>query len=290
MSETGPEPQTPTPPPDRKGGFADAGMRTLSAVVLAAVAIGATWMGGPVFRALAVLGSVLIFIEWMGMARKAGRSSHWLVPVVALAALEFSLFTQDSRIVLAVLGLGIVCCWAAGFFAGRNYAGVAALVYAGLSAVAIAFLRGDDRAGLFAILFLFSVVWATDVMAYVCGRLVGGPKLAPSISPGKTWSGAVGGAIGGIAAAFFFVFCIGRPLTAGIGVAGLLLSVVGQIGDLFESAVKRRYGVKDSSHLIPGHGGVMDRVDALVAAAITLYAIGGFMAGFDLPAHGFFHP
>jgi phosphatidate cytidylyltransferase len=290
MSEPGPEPLPPTPPSRRKGGFADAGMRTLSALVLAIVAIAATWTGGSVFRVLTIVGSVLIFIEWMGMTRKAGRSPRWLIPAIALAVLELSLFSEDSRVALAVLCLGIACCWAASFFSDRDYAGVAALAYAGLSAVAFASLRDDDTAGLLAILFLFSVVWATDVAAYFCGRSFGGPKLAPSISPGKTWSGAAGGVVGGIAAALLFVLCAGRQPTVGVGVAALLLSVVGQIGDLFESAVKRRYGVKDSSHLIPGHGGVMDRVDALVAAAITLYAIGGFMAGFDMPAHGFFHP
>jgi phosphatidate cytidylyltransferase len=290
MSEPGPERPTPNPPSRQKGGFADAGMRSLSAVVLAAVAIGATWLGGPVFRVLTVLGSVLIFVEWMGMASKAGRSPRWLIAAVALAALELSLFSQDSLVVLPVLSVGIACSWAAGFFGGRDYAGVAALAYAGFSAVAFAFLRDDDRAGLFAILFLFSVVWATDVMAYFCGRLFGGPKLAPSISPGKTWSGAIGGTAGGVAAAFFFVFCIGQRPTVWIGIAALLLSVVGQIGDLFESAVKRRYGVKDSSNLIPGHGGLMDRIDALVAAAFALYLAGGLLSSFDLPAHGFFHP
>jgi phosphatidate cytidylyltransferase len=290
MSESGPEPSRPVSPPRRKGGFADAGMRTLSALVLAALAIAATWMGGLAFRILAVVGSALIFAEWIGMARKAGRSPGWIIPALALAALELSLFTRDSRIVLPVLLLGIACVWAAGFFTSRRHAGLAALAYAGFSAVAFAFLRDDDRAGLHAILFLFSIVWATDVMAYFCGRFFGGPKLAPSISPGKTWSGAAGGTVGGIVAAFVFIWCIGRQPTVGAGIAALLLSVVGQVGDLFESAVKRRYGVKDSSNLIPGHGGLMDRVDALVAAAFALYLIGGFMAGFDLPAHGFFRP
>jgi phosphatidate cytidylyltransferase len=290
MSEPGGETPAPNPPPQRKSSFADVGMRTLSAVVLAAVAIAATWMGGVAFRVLTVLGSVLIFIEWTRMACAGGRTPHWLVPAIALAVLELSIFSQDSRIVLSVLLAGIVCSALAGFVGGRNYAGVAAFVYAGLSALAFAFLRDDDGAGLVAILFLFSIVWATDVMAYFCGRLFGGPRLAPSISPGKTWSGAIGGTVGGIAAALLFALCIGQRPTLGIGVAALLLSVVGQIGDLFESAVKRRYGVKDSSNLIPGHGGLMDRIDALVAAAFALYLIGGLLSNFDLPAHAFFRP
>lgn len=290
MRESDREAPAPNPPPRRKGSFADVGMRTLSAVVLAAIAVAATWMGGAAFRLLTVLGSALIFVEWMRMARAPGSSPRWLVPAIALAVLEISLFSQDSRSVLVVLLIGILCSALACFVSGRTYAGLAAFVYAGLSAVAFAFLRDDDGAGLFAVLFLFSIVWATDVMAYFCGRFFGGPKLAPSISPGKTWSGAVGGTVGGIAAAFLFTFCIGQRPTLGIGATALLLSVVGQIGDLFESAVKRRYGVKDSSHLIPGHGGLMDRIDALVAAAFALYVIGGFLSGFDLPAHGFFRP
>ena len=132
-------------------------------------------------------------------------------------------------------------------------------------------LRGGDQAGLIAILFLFAVVWATDILAYFVGRALGGPKLAPSISPGKTWSGAVGGALGGRCSPAWRL----RRRTGwggrGPALVALLLAIVSQFGDLFESFVKRRSGVKDSSHIIPGHGGVMDRVDGLVAAAFTLY-------------------
>ena len=116
----------------------------------------------------------------------------------------------------------------------------------------LAYLRGSDHAGLIAILFLFAVVWATDILAYFVGRAIGGPKLAPSISPGKTWSGAIGGAVGGLLAG------AGVRGVDRLGQAGgprrwrLLLAIVSQIGDLFESFVKRRNGVKDSSQLIPG--------------------------------------
>jgi phosphatidate cytidylyltransferase len=159
------------------------------------------------------------------------------------------------------------------------------LAYAALSGFSLAYLRGGDHAGLIVILFLFAVVWATDIMAYFVGRSLGGPKLAPAISPGKTWSGAIGGAIGGLAAGLAVATATGWGGPWACMIA-LLLAIVAQVGDLFESFVKRRSGVKDSSHIIPGHGGVMDRVDGLVAAAFTLYVIGVLFGSADNPASG----
>src|SRR5690606_13899764 len=124
-----------------------------------------------------------------------------------------------------------------------------------------------------------AVVWVTDILAYFVGKAVGGPKLAPSISPGKTWSGAIGGAAGGTLAGLIVAQFV--PTTAGMAVicvAALALSVVSQAGDLFESSLKRRFSVKDSGRIIPGHGGVMDRVDGLVAAAFALYLAGALVA------------
>ncbi|TIT78856.1 MAG: phosphatidate cytidylyltransferase, partial [Mesorhizobium sp.] len=162
------------------------------------------------------------------------------------------------------------------------------LVYAALSGLSLAYLRDDGHSGLIAILFLFAVVWATDIAAYFVGRAVGGPKLAPSISPGKTQSGALGGAVGGVIAGLLLAIASGAGNLVMLGLVALALSIVSQIGDLFESWVKRRHGCKDSSNLIPGHGGVMDRVDGLVAAAFTLYVIGWIAAGADHPAMGLF--
>jgi phosphatidate cytidylyltransferase len=137
-------------------------------------------------------------------------------------------------------------------------------------------------------LFLFATVWATDILAYFVGRAIGGPKLAPSISPGKTWSGAIGGAVAGAAAGLVVAAAMGSASLAWIGLIAIVLSVVSQAGDLFESSVKRRNGVKDSGSLIPGHGGVMDRVDGLVAAAFALYVIGWLTGSADNPAQALF--
>ncbi|TIT51073.1 MAG: phosphatidate cytidylyltransferase, partial [Mesorhizobium sp.] len=128
----------------------------------------------------------------------------------------------------------------------------------------------------------------TDISAYFVGRAVGGPKLAPSISPGKTQSGALGGAVGGVVAGLLLAATAGAGNLAVLGVVALVLSIVAQAGDLFESWVKRRHDRKDSGTLIPGHGGVMDRVDGLVAAAFALYVIGWISATADHPAQGLF--
>ena len=147
------------------------------------------------------------------------------------------------------------------------------IFYAGLTGIALAAIRDDDAVGLVAMLFVFAVVWGTDILAYFVGRAIGGPKLAPRISPGKTWSGAIGGTVAGVAAGTAVAlahFPITSPWIPGIA---LLLSIASQIGDLFESFIKRRFGVKDSSKLIPGHGGVMDRVDGLVFASFAAFLL-----------------
>ena len=138
-------------------------------------------------------------------------------------------------------------------------------------------MRLDPLWGFAALMLVLLVVWATDIGGYFAGRLIGGPKLWPQVSPKKTWAGAIGGFAASLAvAAGFAAFNFGKiiPLLLLSGV----LSIASQLGDLFESAVKRRFGVKDSSHIIPGHGGLLDRLDGFVAA-IVLAAIFGFLRG-----------
>lgn len=209
------------------------GLRVVSAIVLAVMALGSAWWGGTLFIAVWAALSAFVLAEWLTITRgKPG-------------------------------------------FAGWALAG---LVYAGSLFVAMWLLRGDARYGLVAVLFLFAVVWATDVMAYFSGRTFGGPKLAPRISPKKTWSGMVGGVVGGVAAGLALLALAGLSLRGGHVVIAALLSLVSVAGDLFESAFKRHFDVKDSGHLIPGHGGFMDRLDGfLVAAAVA--ALVGVMRG-----------
>lgn len=263
--------------------------RILSAVVLAAVVLAVAWLGGIWFRLLAVAIGAAIFYEWTTMAGTVASTRHqlvaWLLAGLVLLALALGV---EAWIVICAIGAGVVVLWAHAKFAGEGGWLWLALPYATLPAAALAWLRGADTAGGWAILFLFAVVWATDILAYFVGRAIGGPKLAPSISPGKTWSGAIGGAIAGSIAGATVIWFM-QPYGAGAAaVVALALSAISQLGDLFESGLKRRFGMKDSSSLIPGHGGVMDRVDGLVAAAVALYVLGALAGSPDLPAHGLF--
>jgi phosphatidate cytidylyltransferase len=163
---------------------------------------------------------------------------------------------------------------------------VAGLLYAAVLALAPAILRGDAALGFVAIVFLFAIVWSTDVFAYFAGRALGGPKLMPTVSPKKTWSGAAGGTLGAVAAGLIVVKVAGLQLTLGVAAVALLLSVVSQLGDLLESAIKRRFNAKDASHLIPGHGGLMDRLDGFLTAALAAVMVGLLRGGLEAPARG----
>jgi phosphatidate cytidylyltransferase len=147
-------------------------------------------------------------------------------------------------------------------------------------------LRRDATLGFAAIVFLFAVVWLTDITAYFCGRALGGPKLMPQVSPNKTWSGAIGGVAGALIGGTSVAWYAGIGNLAAVAAVALALSVASQAGDLFESALKRRFDAKDASGLIPGHGGVMDRVDGFVFAVTVAVLIGLARGGIDAPAHG----
>jgi phosphatidate cytidylyltransferase len=160
------------------------------------------------------------------------------------------------------------------------------VAYAGVGLLAPALLRRDPALGLTAFLFLAAIVWMTDIFAYAAGRLAGGPLLWPRVSPNKTWAGAVGGAAGGVAGGTLVAYASGVGNLAALGVIALVLSAAAQAGDLLESAVKRRFGAKDASHLIPGHGGLMDRLDGFLVAALAALLIGVAQGGTDAPARG----
>jgi phosphatidate cytidylyltransferase len=159
-------------------------------------------------------------------------------------------------------------------------------IYAAAMFAAPVILRSDPAFGLLAIVLLFAIVWSTDIFGYFAGRAIGGPKLMPAVSPKKTWSGAVAGTLGAMIVAVLVARLFGSFSTVAIAAVALLLSVCAQAGDLFESWIKRKFGVKDSSRLIPGHGGVMDRLDGFWAAAVVGCIIGLLRGGFDAPARG----
>ncbi len=163
---------------------------------------------------------------------------------------------------------------------------VAGIFYAGIMLAAPVILRADIEFGLLAILLLFAIVWTTDILGYFAGRAFGGPKLWPAVSPKKTWSGAIAGTLGATIVAVVVARVFGANNGGTIAAVAFALSVVAQLGDLLESWIKRKFGAKDASHLIPGHGGVMDRLDGFWAAAFVGCACGLLRDGFEGAARG----
>ncbi|TCL74019.1 phosphatidate cytidylyltransferase [Rhizobium sp. BK251] len=249
-------------------------LRIVSGVILAAVVLAATWYGGFVFRLVASLIALLVYYEWTSIIRLHERDIQanaigWLGQVAVAAAT----LAGETGYAVGLLALFTVVTVARSLFRAGTWWSPVGVVYAGMTGIALAEIRGDDAVGFVAMLFIFAVVWATDILAYFVGRSIGGPKLAPAISPGKTWSGAIGGAVSAVIAGTAVAYAFFPSVGWGIALVALLLSVCSQAGDLFESFIKRRFGVKDSSHLIPGHGGVMDRVDGLIFACFAAFLL-----------------
>ena len=248
--------------------------RIVSALVLAAAALVAAWFGGWFAFVAAAAAVVLVEIEWSGLTGMAR---------------PFAL-TFGSGLVVALLvatggffavGIGLATVVAILAFAGkREVWPPLGVVYAGLfgfGLLAVCLAKEGHRAAIF---FVFAVVWATDTGAFFAGRAIGGAKLWPKVSPNKTWSGAIGGVVAGMVAGVVLAAVAGYPVNAALAGVAIALSIAAELGDLFESWVKRHFGAKDSGHLIPGHGGLMDRVDGLIAAA-ALAALIGWANGGD---------
>ncbi len=257
---------------------ADFRTRAMSAVVLAAVAIGLTSLGRMGFGLLVLLVSGILAWEWGGIVRGKGHDSLFAVHAMVVAAAVLLAFMGWAG---AGAGLVLVGAVLVGVLAGGETATMSALgvPYTGLPAISLVWLHADPAWGLAAILFLLLVVWSTDTCAYLAGRSLGGPKLWPQVSPNKTWSGFLGGVLSAATLAGLASFWIAGASAIRLFAIGLLLAVVSQGGDLAESAMKRHYGVKDASSLIPGHGGFMDRVDGLVAAAAAAALIAALAGG-----------
>jgi phosphatidate cytidylyltransferase len=247
-------------------------------MVLAPLAILAVVVGGWPFVLFWTVAAIGVYWEWSAGIVHAGRATQG-AGALALAAAGALAIVGRPGWALAAIAIGAA---AAAYLAEERkpWCAVGA-VYAGLVLAGPMILRRDPQFGAIALLFLFAIVWATDILAYYGGRLIGGPKLAPAISPKKTWSGALAGALGAVIAGAA-VAGAGQlaNLLAAIGLA-LLLSAVAQVGDLAESAVKRRFGVKDSGRIIPGHGGLMDRLDGFLAAAAAAALLGVARGGLD---------
>jgi phosphatidate cytidylyltransferase len=258
-------------------------LRVAAAAVLVPLALVCAYVGGWLWTVMVTLAVIGLYIEWLMVvgAARATRPAATGAVALALIGVCLSLARLDAGLLVAVLGLAGVA------LLSQQHRGwtTAGLLYAGAAQFAAVLLRADREMGFAALIFVLLVVWATDTGGYFAGRGIGGPKLWPRVSPNKTWAGAVGGFAGSLAVAGGFAgLGIGRALP--LLFLGAVLSVAGQLGDLFESAVKRRFGVKDSSHLIPGHGGLMDRLDGLVAALVLAAVFGFLRHGVDGIARG----
>ncbi len=266
----------------------DLGLRAVSALVLVAAAVFALWAGRVVFVLFWLGAALAVYWEWQ---RLIGAPLPWIRlfaggATLCLAAALCRFGQGEMALVALALAAGF-CAWAA----GRGYSlwAAAGVVYAGGLLLATITLRHAPFFGACAIGWLFAVVWGTDVCAYFGGRLIGGAKLCPRISPGKTWSGFLvgifcGASLGALTAHLWRD--VNAPLLP-LFLLGLVAAALAQGGDLFESWVKRCYDVKDSSRLIPGHGGFMDRLDGFIAAAIFA-ALFGLWRGLPSPAAGLF--
>ncbi len=242
--------------------------RTASALVLAVLALGATFSGAVPFAVLVAALALVMSWEWGKVVR--GETNPVVLIVHGSSAVAATILAASGMAALSLAALGIgailVALLALGSAARLSALGV---LYVGLPAVALVWLRGSEPYGALAILFVFLIVWTYDTAAFASGSLIGGPKLCPRVSPGKTWAGLGGGvAASGAVGALFATFLLGAS-PAWLAVSGMALGVVAQTGDLAESALKRGCGVKDASGLIPGHGGFMDRLDSTLAVAVA---------------------
>jgi len=252
-------------------------MRLAVALVLAPLSIAIAYAGGWLWAVLVALVVVGLYIEWLTIVG-ARTVAVVLAGTAALAIAVYFVASGRTGLALLCLGVGLAIVvllsperrlWAGGGFA-----------YAALAGLTSVLVRFDDTYGFAALIFVLLVVWATDTGGYFAGRGLGGPKLWPKVSPKKTWAGAVGGFVASLVVAIgFAVFVPVR--TVPLLVLGASLSMVAQLGDLFESAVKRHFGVKDSSRIIPGHGGLLDRLDGFVAAIILAAILGSLRGGAD---------
>jgi phosphatidate cytidylyltransferase len=282
------------PVPGRASG-GDLLLRVVSALVLAPAAIGVAYLGGPIFAIFWGIAALVVMWEWTTLVAGGERRAILMTGLVAVA-LSVALAASGAwagdevrhlRLAAAVIVLimGMLAC-AALAPRGRGLWAAAGVPYAGAMGLAPILLRADADHGFVALILLFAVVWATDIAAYFVGRAVGGPKLAPRLSPNKTWSGAIGGLAGAVLAAVLVIQISGVGSVWPAVALAVALSIVAQMGDLLESMIKRRFGAKDTGALIPGHGGVMDRLDGFVTAAVLACLVGLTHGGIDAPARG----
>jgi len=260
-------------------------LRVCSALVLVPLAIGTAYVGGWPFAAFWGAAALGVYWEWTALVAGRDRYAVLMAGAGSIVLMIALVVTGHHLAGAIVLAMGLLGAAALAPAERRSYV-ASGIPYAGALGVAPIMLRADNHDGFLAMILLFAIVWATDIVAYFVGRAVGGPKLMPQVSPKKTWSGALGGTAAAVIAALAVAKVAALTSLFAIAMLAVILSVLAQGGDLFESFLKRKFGAKDSSGLIPGHGGLMDRLDGFVAAGVAAALIGLARGGFEAPGRG----
>jgi phosphatidate cytidylyltransferase len=257
--------QGPTSGP-ASGRWGDLRVRVVSAGILGPLALACIWIGGAAFAGLLAVAAAGLAYEWLGLCHQRTARAIGLFAALPLAVLLAAWVGATAALVLLAAATIAGIAMAGGLSRSRPLA--FGIPYLGVGAVAMVWLRQPSASGGANVIVLLLIVWASDIGAYVAGRAIGGPRLAPLISPGKTWSGAVGGLVAAAATGFAAAAILDNALVSWRPASfALLIGLIGQAGDLFESQLKRHFNVKDSGALIPGHGGLLDRLDAVLTAA-----------------------
>lgn len=265
----------------RGGRFADLRVRLASALLLGPVAVAAIWFGSPWFALLVGAATAILAWEWVHLCGLSVRALPGFAAAAALLLASVASGIGQWTAALAMLAVGTLIAWAIARTPSirpeqaRGAVWLAAgMLYIGIAGVGLVWLRDASDSGRANVLFLVLVVWATDIGAYVAGRMIGGPKLAPAVSPNKTWAGGLGGLFAAAAVGGLVAWALAGPDGTALAVGlAILFAIAAEAGDLLESWVKRRFMVKDTSRLIPGHGGLLDRADGLIAATVAAAAL-----------------
>lgn len=253
-------------------------LRVLSAAVLLPLVLAAIWFGNPYFGAMMLVFAAAMMWEFTALCRAGpGHRGLAIATILSAAALTLAGWPREALACIAAGALLTAVTARIGKTESPNLLPVG-ILYLSLAVFSFIWLRDLPGAGLAMVFWLLAAVIATDVGAYFAGRAIGGPKMAPRISPAKTWSGLAGGMVCAAIAGAAVVAAIAGRNVAAIALLSAVLAAVAQLGDLIESSVKRHFGVKDASNLIPGHGGVLDRVDGFLTVAPVM-ALMTWLAG-----------